>query len=64
MIGALSGGPAANFIGRKWSLVLTNIFTLVGAFLEAYPMGVFYGEGYKDEKVNLSSKIKLFSVFL
>ena len=47
-IGALSGGPAANIIGRKWSIILTNIFTLLGSFLQAYPMGafVFDGESY------------------
>ena len=42
MLGALSGGPAADIIGRKWSIVLTNIFTLSGSFLQAYPMGVYH----------------------
>ena len=43
MIGALSGGAAANFFGRKLSLILTNIFTLTGAFLEAYSMATYCG---------------------
>ena len=43
MIGALVGGPAANALGRKRSLLLTNVFTLIGSILEAYPMGFYVG---------------------
>ena len=49
MIGALSGGAAANFFGRKLSLVLTNIFTLTGAFLEAYSMATYCGPTFEFE---------------
>ena len=33
-VGALMGGPMAEKLGRKWSLVLNNLFLLVGSTLQ------------------------------
>ena len=53
-IGSIGGGPASNYLGRKWTIILTNIFTLTGVFLEVYPMG-FYPFGANVTKVNLKN---------
>lgn len=62
MIGALAGGPASNSIGRKWSLIFTNVFTLTGSFLQAYPMGVYIWDasidGSMQVEVSLSKYVR------
>ena len=36
-VGALLGGPAAEKLGRKWSLLLNNLFLLLGSALQVVP---------------------------
>ena len=59
MIGALSGGASANYFGRKLSLLLTNIFTLSGAFLEAYSMA-----NYCKPELEFGNKKNLYDFML
>lgn len=39
-VGALLGGPAAENLGRKWSLLLNNLFLLLGSVLQVIPLQI------------------------